>query len=186
MNLFVMINKKVLWEKVVFAGLLILAFAFAGCASGKTDIAENGIKQQIIDVDGADLSILELSDYALMYFESNEEFNAYYVSAFNDTGIKESYIIDGKEFFKIPAGSDLRLEITIEENVKTEPSFTEEKSKNTVKWTWSGTYDEDTVTIIRFPCPALEPGLKYRIEVFEDEISIHDMENNKEILSLKR
>ena len=121
-----------------------------------------------------------------MYFENNEEFKTYYVSAFNDTGIKESYIIDGKEFFKIPAGLDLRLELTIEEKVKTEPSFTEEKSKDTVKWTWSGTSDEDTVTIIRFPCPALEPGLRYRIEVFEDEISIHDMENNKEILSLKR
>ena len=181
-----MSNKKVLWEKSVFVGLLVLALIFTSCVSGKKSIAENGIKQQIMDIDGADLSILELSDYALMYFESNEEFKAYYVSAFNDTEIKESYIIDGKEFFKIPAGSDLRLEITVEENVKTEPSFKEEKSKDTVKWTWSGTYDEDTVTIIRFLCPALEPGLRYRIEVFEDEISIHDMENNKEILSLKR
>ena len=176
--------KKSLWEKSVI-GLLVLAFVFTGCASGKTDIADNGIKQHVLDIDGADLSILELSEYALMYFENNEEGTTCSVSACNETDIKESFIIDGTEYFKIPAETELRLEIRIEEKEKTEPSFTEEKSKDTVKLTWSGASEGDKVTFIRFSCPTLEPGLRYRIGVLGKEISIHDIENNKEIFSIK-
>lgn len=169
-------------NKNVILSSIAIIFLFTNCRSSK-------LKDEQIQISipqDSSMQNLSIEKCAFLYLENQDGNSAAQITAVNGSRKINQQKKDENDYYVVPSGSELKIQITIHTAKEIPASSKTEQTESNFKVEWQSKKSSSETTSIAFSCPPLEMGAKYKICISANSISILNAKDGSNFYNVKR